>query len=86
MRPTPEKIRAEIEAGPLADVLRPHWLDVFGPHPTKREELRHREGMLRCDAAFAIHKLLKDRLEELGWELDWKDVLRAHQDRRRREA
>lgn len=96
-RPTYEEIRQEIELGPLAAQCKPHWLDVFEPHPNTtphipgtpslREKLRHREGMLKSDAAFAIHKILLPRAEELGWDLsDYKEVLRAHQDRRRREV
>lgn len=81
-KPALDELRAEITAGPLAEQCESHWLDVFEPHPTLREKLRHREGMLKSDAAFAIHKILLSRAEELGWDLAWQDVLRAHRAQR----
>lgn len=77
--PTPAALKEEIEKGPLAEFLAKDWADVFGPHPTKRKELAFREGRLKDDAAFDIHKRLtateglnkKSRAEECGWGNSW---------------
>ncbi len=58
--PTPAQLKAEIEGGPLAADLAAYWTDVFEPHPTKQEELAYREGKLKPDAAFEIHRILTD--------------------------
>lgn len=72
---------AEIETGPLADRLAPHWANVFQaptePRPLERERQgswdvkTRRAGRLHPDAAFAIHKILTtgspSRSDELGW-------------------
>ena len=90
--PTLEQLVKEIESGPLSMVLAIDWGDVFPPHPTLLEKLKHREGQLKCDAAFAIHRLLttagksgQSRSEELGWGngWSWKLVRDAHEALRR---
>ena len=74
--PTPAQLKSVIETGPLAAALAPLWADVFEPHPTKRKELAFREGLLKPDAAFGIHKLLTDggdgsHAVGLGWGNGW---------------
>lgn len=60
MLPTPAQLKAEIEGGPLAEELTSFWADVFGPHPTKQEAMAYREGKLKPDAAWEIHRILTD--------------------------
>lgn len=52
---SPAELKAEIERRPELAAL---WADVFPPHETKREQLAHREGQLKPDAAFEIHRRL----------------------------
>jgi len=59
--PTPAQLKAEIEGGPFAAELAPYWADVFTAHPTLGSKLAYREGKLKPDAAFAIHRILTDR-------------------------
>jgi hypothetical protein len=82
--PSPADLRAEIETGPLAAELAPFWADVFGPHKTKRKELKWREGKLKPDAAEAIKVALttlgpdgRSRCDELGWSTGWTHKLVA---------
>lgn len=98
--PTLDDIRAEILHGPLAHQLLPFWNDVFEPFrecasdeenrrlgkPTKRELLASREGHIKPDAAFEIHRLLttgkNSRVNTLHWEkFTMKMVQQAHDER-----
>jgi hypothetical protein len=66
--PTHEEIITEIESGPLAAQLAPHWNRVFvapvEAKPLDRtmakswEAKTERAGLLHPDAAHAIHKIL----------------------------
>lgn len=47
------ELKAEIESGPLAADLAPFWADTFPFHPKV-----DREGILKPDAAFEIHRRL----------------------------
>ena len=56
---SPAELKVEIEARAAGDpTLAALWADVFPPHETKRDELSHREGHLKPDAAFEIRRRL----------------------------
>lgn len=90
--PTPEALVEEVERGPLAAELAPLWADVFERHPSHGDKLAFREGRLKTDAAFEIHKRLTasgpgggpSRSSALGWadSWDWKLVGKAHEAKR----
>lgn len=77
--PTRDELKAEIENGPLSAELAPFWADVFQPHP--KPEMAWQTGILKPDAAFAIHAILtcrartpytgRSRADELGWGINW---------------
>lgn len=47
---------------------------------SSREAKRRRAGWIKEDAAFAIHKLMEKRLEELDWQIGYKDIRNAQRD------
>lgn len=60
MTPTAAQLKQEVESGPLALELAPFWADVFDDPEPLRTKLLHRQGMLKPDAAYEIHRILSD--------------------------
>lgn len=54
------ELKAEIESGPLASELAAWWADVFDDPEPQRTKLPHRQGWLKPDAAYEIHRILSD--------------------------
>lgn len=54
------ELKTEITSGPLALELAPFWADVFDDPEPQRTKLLHRQGWLKPDAAYEIHRILSD--------------------------
>lgn len=60
MTPTLSELKAEIQSGLLASECAAWWSDVFDDPEPLRTKLAFRQGLLKPDAAFEIHRILSD--------------------------